>query len=155
MGLQPVFPGVYIGAQRHGVLHTAFHLFPQDGSGLFGFCLRGLHDQLVVDCQDQAALHVFRAQTPPDPHHCQLDDVGGCALNGGVAGHPLAAGPDVPVGAGQFRQGAAASEQGGDIAAVPGVRNGLVHRAAHFGERGQIVLEEGVCFLDRHADVLG
>ena len=67
-----------------------------------------------MDGQDEAALHFFVPQPPPDPHHGQLDDIGSGALDGGVAGHPIAAGPDVPVGAAQLRQGAAAAEQGGN-----------------------------------------
>ena len=154
MGLQPGIAGVHVGAQGHGVLHTAFHLFPQDGGGLFGLGLRCLHDEFIVDGQNETALHFLVPQTPPDPHHGQLDDVGSCALDGCVAGHPLAAGPDVPVSTGQLRQGAAASEQSGNVAARPRVGDGLVHVAAHLGERGQIIFEEGVCFFDGDADIL-
>ena len=75
------------------------------------------------------------------------------ALNGCFAGHPLAAGPDVPVGTGQLRQGAAAAEQGGNVAACPRVGDGFVHVAAHLGERGQIIFEEGVCLFDGDANV--
>ena len=107
-----------------------------------------------MDGQDETALHLLVPQTPPDPHHRQLDDVGGSALNGGVAGHPLTAGPDVVVVAGQLGQGAAASEEGGHIAAGPGVGDGLVHIAAHLRESGQIVFQEGVGLLDADADVL-
>ena len=91
----------------------------------------------------------------PHPHHGQLDHVGRRALNGGVAGHALTAGTHVEVGACQLRQRPAAAEQGGHIAVRLGVGDGLVHIAAHIGEGGQIVFEEGVCFLDAHPDVLG
>ena len=97
MGLQPVFALMHLGAQGHSIVYTALHLFPQDGGCLGRLGLRRFHDELIVDGQDEAALHFFVPQPPPDPHHGQLDDIGSCALNGGVAGHPLAAGADVAI----------------------------------------------------------
>ena len=146
---------MHIGAQGHRVLHAAFHFLPQDAGSLLGLRLRGLHDQFVVDGQNQAAGHFFVPQALPHPHHSQLDYVRSGALNGGVAGHALAAGAHVEVGAGQLRQGAAAAEQGGHIAVCLCIRDGLVHIAAHAGKSRQIVLEEGVRFLHGHADILG
>ena len=47
------------------------------------------------------------------------------------------------------------AEQGGNVAALAGIRNGLFHITVDIGEGGQIGLQEGLCFLDAHADVLG
>ena len=105
--------------------------------------------------QDQAALHLFLPQTPPDPHHRQLDDIGGGALDRGVASHALAAGPYLIAGAGKLRQRAAASEQRRDIPAFLRLGNGLVHVGIDFGVGGKVALEEGVRLLDRDVQVFG
>ena len=66
--------------------------------------------------------------------HRQLDDVGGCALDRRVAGHPLSAGAHLKVGAGKLRQGAAAAEQRFHIALVLGVGDAVLHIAVHLRE---------------------
>lgn len=101
------------------------------------------------------ALQALGPQPPPYPYHCQFDHIGSGALDGGVPGHPLAAGTNVEVGAGQLRQSTPPPKQGGYIAIGLGIGNGLVHIIAYLGEGCQIALEEIIGFLDRDPDVLG
>ena len=85
--------------------------------------------------------------------HRQLDDVRRGALDGGVAGHPLAAGPHLEVGACQLRQRPPAAEQGGNVTVFPGVGDAVLHVAVHLGEGVQVGFQEGLRLLDRNAQV--
>ena len=84
MGVGPGLAGVGFGQQGDGEGGHALHLLPDQAAHLLRLLLRALHDQLVMDLEDQPSPQSLAVQPVADPDHGQLDDVGGGALDGGV-----------------------------------------------------------------------
>ena len=89
VGIRPALARRSLRQQRDRQGDHPLHLLLHQGAHPPLFLLRAFHDQLVVDLEDQPALHPLRTQPVPHPEHGQLDDVGRRSLNRHIQGHPL------------------------------------------------------------------
>ena len=129
---------MHLGGQGHGEGHHLLHAFSQKRRGALRLLWRALDEQLVVHLQNQRGLHVLPAQGLVHAHHGQLDDVRGCALDGGVHGRPAAKLPNDVAGGSQFRQIAPPPQQGFRVAPLLAQPHRFVHEALHAGILGEV-----------------
>ena len=130
MGFQPVVSAAAFhrerNRQRNYVLHNLFHQFLQLRYLRGG----GFEQQFVVNLQHHAALKALLLQLFRHADHGQFDDIGRCALDGGVHGIALCQGTDGGVAGADVRQVAAAAEEGFHKSVFPGEGDAVVNEAA-------------------------
>ena len=95
-----------------------------------------------MDLQDQLRGQARVAQGLAAAHHCDLDDVGGRALDRRVHGQPLAEGARAPLARAQLRDAPAAPEQRGHVAVLGRPLDRRPHEVAHLREARQVALDE-------------
>lgn len=87
--LIPGLAHAYIHHQRNRQLRRAGHLLLYQCLDGIDFVRGGLDDEFIVYLQDQPGFEPLDLKPPVDPHHSDLDDVGGSALDGGIHCHPV------------------------------------------------------------------
>ena len=68
----------------HGEAHRPLHLLLEDALHLFPLLRGALHDEFVVDLEDELALQALPGQTGADANHGDFDDVRRRPLDGHV-----------------------------------------------------------------------
>ena len=114
-----------------------------------------LHNQFVVDLENQPGPQALRLQPGSHPDHGQLHHIRRRPLDGHVQGHPLPKGPQIVVGGLQLRQPPAAAQEGGHVTSLLGLLLDPVHIGPHPGEGLQILFHIVAGLLAAHPDVLG
>lgn len=126
MSFAPGFSYLGIHQKRNRQRDCGFHLLAHQLPHLLGGSLRCFDNEFIVDLQNELGGGDFFLQAAVHPHHGDLDNICGSALDGGVHRHPFAKGALHPVGGFQLRQGAAAADQRFGIAFFLGVLYGTL-----------------------------
>ena len=115
VGFEPVCADTDFGFQGDGKFHGVFHGIAYEfGDGIrFGFW--DIQEEFVVDLQEEFSGKVMGPEFVCHAHHCELDEIGGGALDGGIDCVAFGAGADGAVSRGDIAQWAAATENGCDV----------------------------------------
>ena len=100
-------------------------------------------------------LQVLLFQAFLDTYHGDFDDVGGCALDGGVDGIALGKAPHDSVLGVDIGLGALATKQGFHIAHLLGTLNAGVHVSFYIRIGDEIAINQFLCFPTGDAQAVG
>ena len=131
------------------------HLLGQKRCHLLALFDRALDNQLVVYLQDEPRLKLLLAKRLVHMNHRELDDIRRRALNGRIERDALAERTDVEIAALELGEIASSSKHRRHKAVPLRLRNDIFHVLPHARVILKIVFDIRLCFLPRHADILG
>ena len=140
MRLQPVLAEAAVGYQWDSKRECILHLFEHDALYLFFLFRIDGEVQFIMHLKYHLASDPLCLEALMDADHGYLDDVSGCALNGGVDGVTFCEASYGSVMAVDIRQIAATPKEGSDVALLAGDFLGFLHIVMHLREGLEIAV---------------
>src|ERR1039458_9572043 len=155
LDVAPVGALAYFGDDGDAEFGDVFHFVLDEGAEFFGFGGEDVEEEFVVDLEGHARAQAARGDFGVDAEHCELDEVGGGALQRRVDGGTLGESAHVGVARLDVGDGADAAEvRAHGLVAANGFE-GLVDEAADAGVALEVSIDVGAGFLLVDAELRG
>src|SRR5205807_1836233 len=153
--LQPGIPHADVDGQRRIAVPYAAHLALHQLARLLHLGRGTLEQQLVVDREDQPRGEPVARERVLAADHCELEDVGGGALDDGVDGQAFAKRPHLVVASLELGDLAAPVPERLHVALLAGARDRVLDERGHAREALEVGVDELLCVLARDVEAVG